>query len=182
MDTEITCKKCRRSQDEGAAFYINRTAGKEYQKRVCSTCDNKTRRTRAVQSYNERSVSDPLYKQKGLEIQKKWRKDPAKIPNLICRDSRGSDKKLGRSNNLNPEWVRTEIANGCSYCGETELRMTLDRIDNSKGHTRDNVRPACIRCNYLRRDMPFEAWLMLVGAIRRAREAGTFGDWTGRTR
>ena len=35
----------------------------------------------------------------------------------------------------------------CTYCGDVELMMTLDRIDNSKGYTFDNITPACFFCN-----------------------------------
>jgi hypothetical protein len=65
---------------------------------------------------------------------------------------------------------------------EARRSDTLDRIDNSKGHTRDNVVPACIRCNYARRNMPYEAWLCLTDGMKRARELGLFKEWTGRTR
>jgi hypothetical protein len=56
--------------------------------------------------------------------------------------------------------------------------MTLDRKDNSIGHLLDNVVPCCIRCNYIRRDMPFEAWLIVATGIRKAKELGLFGTWT----
>lgn len=80
------------------------------------------------------------------------------------------------------EFVQQMIEGGCSYCGESELRMTLDRIDNSQGHTRENVVAACIRCNYTRKDMPHGAWILLAPAMKVARECGLFGAWTGRTR
>lgn len=100
----------------------------------------------------------------------------------ILEDSRRSDRCYGRQNNLSREFVESSIKNGCIYCGETQLRMTLDRIDNEKGHTRDNVVPSCIRCNYTRRDIPYEAWLVIAPGMRRAREAGLFGGWTGQVR
>jgi hypothetical protein len=59
--------------------------------------------------------------------------------------------------------------------------MTLDRIDNFIGHVKTNVQPACIRCNYLRRDMPYEAWLIVAEGVRQARKAGAFADWVGGT-
>src|ERR1700733_11330148 len=34
----------------------------------------------------------------------------------------------------------------------------LDRIDNSKGHSLDNVIPSCATCNFARRNMPIEAF------------------------
>ena len=41
----------------------------------------------------------------------------------------------------------------CTYCGDKELKnKTLDRIDNHRGHTKDNVLVACIHCNTERND------------------------------
>lgn len=104
------------------------------------------------------------------------------VARFILREARRSDKLRERTCDLTKEQIEALIAGGCSYCGETGLRMTLDRVDNTLGHTRANVVPACIRCNYARRDMPYEAWLCLVEGLRRARELGLFGGWTGRTR
>jgi hypothetical protein len=73
--------------------------------------------------------------------------------------------------------VENLIANGCIYCGETELRMTLDRINNDLGHLQTNVNASCRRCNWSRRDMPYAAWIRLVPEIRKIAEEGLFGDW-----
>jgi len=83
---------------------------------------------------------------------------------------------------LTKGFIAEQVAKGCLYCGESEIRMTLDRICNEKGHTQDNVMPACIRCNYTRRDMPHEAWLVVAKGMREAREAGLFNGWTGRVK
>jgi hypothetical protein len=104
------------------------------------------------------------------------------VARFILWEARRSDKTRGTICDLTRENVETLIAHGCSYCGETLLRMTLDRIDNAKGHTLENVVPACIRCNYARRDMSHAAWLCLIEGMRRARELGLFNKWTGRTR
>jgi hypothetical protein len=37
----------------------------------------------------------------------------------------------------------------CIYCGDTE-DLGCDRIDNSKGHTMNNIVPSCKICNYAR--------------------------------
>src|ERR1035437_1233940 len=48
------------------------------------------------------------------------------------------------------------IAKGCTYCGElNQIQMSLDRKDNFLPHVKSNCLPACRRCNYFRRDMPF---------------------------
>ncbi len=97
----------------------------------------------------------------------------------IMVDSRKTDKKAGRQNDLTREFVDALIVGGCAYCGENKLRMTLDRKDNSLGHLQSNVTPACVRCNYLRRDMPYDAWLEIAPAVREAKEKGLFGNWIG---
>ena len=98
---------------------------------------------------------------------------------MILSDSRKSDKKKNRQNDLDLEFIKVQIRNPCSYCGETKLRMTLDRVNNSIGHIKSNVVAACVRCNYTRRDMPHKAWLFLVDGMRKAREVGAFDNWTG---
>jgi hypothetical protein len=109
---------------------------------------------------------------------KKRRADPLLRHRFLWEDSRRSDRKNNRENDLTKEHIQHLISRDCAYCGESTILMTLDRKDNSLGHTQDNCIACCIRCNYIRRDMPYEAWLSLVGAIRSARESGLFGAWT----
>ena len=59
------------------------------------------------------------------------------------------------------------------------MKMTADRIDNNLGHTKDNVVAACYRCNMIRGNMPYKAWLNIAPAIRDTVEKGLFDDWLG---
>lgn len=105
------------------------------------------------------------------------------VPSVIVRSMRKSDKEHGRSGfDLDTEFVRGLISDGCAYCGAKDIRMTLDRIDNGLGHAKTNVNPACVRCNHVRGSMPYEAWSVLVPAVRRAYESGLFGKWWMDTR
>lgn len=106
---------------------------------------------------------------------RKRQEDPAYA---VFWDAVKSDRRFSRENDLDLEYVRQETAKACTYCGGTELRMTLDRIDNSKGHTKSNVIPSCERCNFVRRDMPYEAWLIVAQAMREATSKNLFGGWT----
>lgn len=47
------------------------------------------------------------------------------------------------------------------------MRIGCDRIDNSKGHTKDNVVPCCVECDKARSDyFSFEEMKKLGGTIR----------------
>lgn len=122
----------------------------------------------------EQYKKDP---QKSLDRRKRYR--VVKSLKAMLFDARNSDQKRGWSCDLTEEVIEEKISEGCVYCGEIQMRMTLDRINNDEAYNEHNVVGACIRCNYMRRDMPFAAWKRLVPVIRKLREEGEFGDWTG---
>lgn len=108
------------------------------------------------------------------------RKLPSKRGRFICEDAKKSDRKKERVGyDLTSTYVNKAIKNGCDYCGEKNIQITMDRINNDIAHTMKNCRPACIRCNLLRGSMPYKAWIILAPKIREIRESGLFGDWIG---
>lgn len=137
----------------------------------CKTCYNKRVSVRK---------KTPQGKQKAVEQRKRFRQNPKNLPSIILKDSKNSDKKKGRENDLTKEFIEKTIVNGCKYCRETNIRITLDRIDNNLGHTQNNLNASCIRCNLVRGDMPYEAWLCLIDGMTEAREKGLFGLWIGK--
>ena len=51
---------------------------------------------------------------------------------------------------MDVDWmIENILTKPCVYCGDTH-RIGCDRIDNNKGHTKDNVVPCCIECNTAR--------------------------------
>jgi len=98
---------------------------------------------------------------------------------MILDNSRREDKR----NNLKTEITREQICElinkPCHYCGETCIPIGIDRVDNNKGHTNNNIVSCCIRCNSLKSDMPTQAWMKLVPTVRRIRELGFFEQWVG---
>jgi len=165
---------CRVCKDDKSTFLMKSSGPDQKPCLICRKCDNKQR--------NDRYKKNPLSKARQDRIRAKVKRhttDPSWRAYYICKWSRKSDKKKGRENDLTLEFTKRMIADGCSYCGETSLKMTLDRVDNSIGHLQTNVVPACIRCNYLRRDIPYVAWLILVPAVKEAVKKGLFGSWTG---
>lgn len=70
------------------------------------------------------------------------------------------------------DWMIENIINKpCIYCGDTN-RIGCDRIDNSKGHTIDNVVPCCYECNCARNNnFSFEEMKILGESIRKIKNA-----------
>lgn len=64
------------------------------------------------------------------------------------------------------DWMIANITTKpCVYCGDTH-RVGCDRIDNSKGHTKDNVVPCCFDCNCARNNnFTYEEMLVLGKTI-----------------
>jgi len=124
---ERQCKVCLDLKDI-RDFEIIRS-GSNYRRWTCTTCRGAKKlsvRTdeRKQQLKQQTSVND-----------RTWRKsNPIEATLLDCKES---DRKKGRKgNDLDLLFIRELVAHGCSYCEETTLRMTLDRIDNSLAHTK----------------------------------------------
>ena len=100
----------------------------------------------------------------------------------LYRTHKKRDKKFGFSGyDLTESLIRELISGPCSYCGSMNITMSLDRKNNSIGHTLENVLPSCIRCNVTRGNMPFKAWLIIAKAMKQVTELGLFDDWLGHT-
>ena len=173
-DSPKTCKHCGELKTLSEFPTEKGKNGKLYVRARCKACDS--RRGSKYQKEN------PEYSRRATARRSQQRATGVNTEKYIRTDPRSSDRKTGRDNDLTHEFIAAEIEKGCRYCGESKIRMTLDRIDNDKGHTQDNVVPACIRCNYTRKNMPYEAWLVVAKGMREAREAGLFNGWTGRGR
>jgi len=65
------------------------------------------------------------------------------------------DKGFNVSETIDAKWIEDNIYAGqvCHYCGESDwLKLGVDRIDNSKGHTPDNCICSCWDCNRERKN------------------------------
>jgi hypothetical protein len=170
-----TCNSCLRQLDE-AAFGTRIVNGRRYLRTACSSCRTKKRAAhRIATSGTTHSISQRRYNERRTAR----RRAGLDVGLRILEDCRSSDRKSGRDNDLDLPFVERTIAKPCEYCGETDIRISLDRVDNRIGHLRSNVVACCIRCNYARRDMPHAAWIVVAEGMRKAREAGLFGSWTG---
>jgi hypothetical protein len=82
------------------------------------------------------------------KLNKKYRENNRE--KFLINGYKRNDKKKNLTCDLTVEWMKENITNKtCIYCGETE-KLGCDRIDNTKGHTMNNVVPCCADCNYKR--------------------------------
>lgn len=81
----------------------------------------------------------------------------------MCSSYKKKDLTKRFSFDLTSEWMINNILfKPCTYCGDTD-HVGCDRIDNSKGHTKDNVIPCCKDCNTVRGDMFSVEEMMEIG-------------------
>ena len=168
------CKTCHQILDDDEFPY--RSDSKTHRK-SCRNCETQKRKSRSFAGTTTPEFKDRRRRRDRISS-KRHRADPKNTASYIVKNSKRSDVVHNRENNLTKDFVEAAIANGCSYCGDKETKMTMDRIDNTKGHTTDNVVAACYRCNMIRRSMPYPAWIQIVPAIRKTFEDGLFDDWS----
>lgn len=71
----------------------------------------------------------------------------------MCSAYRIRDKKKRFVFDLSCDWLLENILyKKCVYCGSDHM-VGCDRVDNNKGHTKDNVVPCCRICNTARSDI-----------------------------
>ena len=83
----------------------------------------------------------------------------------LCKRYKIHDKRKNLIFNLTPEWTKEYITSKpCIYCN-TNKPTGADRIDNSKGHTKDNVIPCCHNCNIIRGNRFTVDEMKLIGSF-----------------
>jgi len=151
-------------------------------KNICLSC-YKIRKS----TYNSKRYAENLdfRKSKNDDSSRREREDRSsdiRRDKYIVFDSRKIDKKKNRENDIDRPFVSELISKPCFYCEDTETKMTLDRINNTIGHIKTNVVQCCVRCNYTRGQMPYDAWIIVSKGMKEARISGLFGNWTGNIR
>lgn len=168
------CKKCGLSKpEEDFELYRKASSSQQYYRRnTCNKCKNR---------YDYERTKETGQYEVNRSRARKRRHDPRLRAGFLFSDIKNYDRYHHLETDLDKETIENLIIDGCFYCGFSEptkrIKIGLDRIDNSKGHTKDNVNACCSRCNFIRRTLPYDVWLLLVPAIRTAVEAGMLDDW-----
>jgi len=111
--------------------------------------------------YGKKSKSrKKLLNARELEYQKL--KDKA---SKMCSAYRTTDRKKHLNCDLDAMWlIENILKKKCFYCGTDEF-IGCDRIDNAKGHTKENVIPCCYVCNVVRSDNFTISEMQLLGKL-----------------
>lgn len=80
---------------------------------------------------------------------------------------RHKDKVRDKFFDLDNTFLADLMSLPCYYCGDTKL-IGADRINNEKGHTKDNVLPCCYTCNVVRNSLFTVEEMKLLGKTVRA--------------
>jgi len=79
---------------------------------------------------------------------------------------KGSGLKRNYQVDISFEQFCKIIDNVCCYCGESEKRIGVDRIDNTKGYTIENSAPCCTLCNMMKKAMTVNDFLSHIKKIQ----------------
>jgi len=159
------CKRCGHKKTLFSFKQINSDGSIGYRSR-CKQCKPK-----------EDAFSQSPYYRKYLQKHIKTKRRTNRSWAIFC-DSRNSDKKHARKNNLTVEFIKGLLDKVyCTYCGTKDAKISLDRKNNKLGHLKNNVILACLNCNLTRGNMPYKAWLLVAKALRTANNLGLLTGW-----
>lgn len=110
------------------------------------------------------ALANPDKRQKWLD---KYNQSPkGKYTRLYSGYCRFDRKRFGTDEHTITKEQIKELIEGvhkCTFCGETDWRkLGLDRIDNNKPHTIDNVHVCCWHCNITRQGRTFEEYMEII--------------------
>lgn len=163
------CTKCRLAlplTSENFPVAKDRHLGFGY---LCRGCErnrsrDKNRRYPRLKRWEQMTE---LGRTRKLNKGKDYRNSPNGKAKMMASGYRRIDALRGRDCDITASFIETEIlSKSCCYCGDTE-RIGCDRLDNSRGHSRDNVVPACSDCNIARSDNFTYGEMRAVGAAIR---------------
>lgn len=144
---------------------VNRQERKS--KGICYDCHEpaETGRTRCLEHLGGNSSSSSKWTKSAKgDISKANRADSIKksqseYHKRVRRTTRRFEYVVGHAKRRNKKWELTKeqyetlILGPCFYCGlpnDTQAGVGLDRLDNDRWYSLDNVVSCCIDCNYVR--------------------------------
>lgn len=122
-------------------------------------------------NYSTEEIIFGRSKQRGLKTPKNKPLDRTKASKMISAYKHKDSKNGTTICDIDIDWMISNITTKpCIYCGDTD-KIGCDRIDNSKGHTKDNVVPCCFDCNCARNNnFSYEEMFIIGKTIAKIKE------------
>lgn len=136
----------------------------------------------------QRALLDPHVSSCGCQVRERMAARPdagnGSVNGLMCAYRIGA-KNRGHEFALTKTEFRELTSSDCYYCGASPQQVItngkcapytyngVDRVDNERGYTSDNVRPCCGHCNTAKmalKESDFFAWVERVCARQKGRE------------
>lgn len=165
-----TCTSCKKSKSYDE--FANNKSHKDGKHSQCKSCNKKDRRRRSKESI-EYSRKYRLINQ--LELSKKRRAKRKKNPEkFLWQEAKNRAKQKQLSFNITIEDV--VIPPKCPYLGiplwvgndtPSDNSPSIDRIDPTKGYTKDNICVCSFRANTLKRDASFQEIHQLYTSLKK---------------
>lgn len=169
------CKTCGESkllQDFVPYYGEKRKEG--LTRNVCRKCSSKKN--------TENIKNNPERKKKSKEYLRNYYKENKYLGKV--KSYRTVDKKKELcSITINEFRELISLTPYCFYCSNNELsQLGLDRKDNLRGHSTDNVVVCCEKCNMILSDIPYEAKVLLSEGLKKINEQNLLKNWIIQTK
>ena len=155
--------KCKNNKD--ALVVWCKSCRKDYRKVNKETIKDQQR---SYYENNKDKINE--YKKEHYKNNKKYYKDyrESNKEKFLLRQYKRLDKKKGLICDLTVDWLKENITGKhCVYCIDETKNLGCDRIDNNKGHTKDNCLPCCVLCNKTRSNNFSHQEMLRIGKVIR---------------
>ncbi len=175
---KIQAKKSREKHKEKrkleAKIWVenNQERKKEYQRKYHREWYQRNKATKDVQNKNwakNNSEKVQVIKDRHKSLH------PEKVPEYLSkyiktekgmfRTLKGGGVKRNYEVQITFEEFCTLISKPCTYCGEDQKRIGVDRIDNTQGYLLTNCTSCCTDCNMMKRDRTVSDFLEHIRKI-----------------
>mgnify|MGYP001608392508 CR=1 FL=1 len=114
---------------------------------------SKNFRMRNVEKERERQKAKRIkYQKERPDLLRKWYENHKNKPNRRYHSYKQNAKNKGMEC-LTFEEFMGFWQKDCEYCGGKIETVGIDRVDNSKGYIKGNMKSCCFRCNRMKREM-----------------------------